>query len=284
MRGLELGDVDVAIERALQEDLASSDITTLATVPADAQASAALIAKSPLTVCGLDVAQRVFKRVDPSTRFVHQVPDGTRVEAKTALAQVEGSAHALLAAERTALNFMQRLSGTATMASELVDAAGGRCRIVDTRKTTPGLRALQRYAVRCGGAHNHRNDLGSGVLIKENHIRAAGSIRAAIEGARARAPHLLKIECEVTDEAELEQALAAGADVVMLDNMDDEAVARSVATVAGRAIVEVSGNVTLPRVSRLAGLGVDVISVGALTHSAAAADISMLFEHAGGKP
>ena len=278
MRGLELGDLDVAIERALQEDLASSDITTLSTVPAAATATGKIVAKAEMTVCGLEVARRVFERVDPSVGYVSVAADGDSVEAGTTVAELAGSAHGILAAERTALNFMQRLSGTATLTRSYVDAAAGRCRIVDTRKTTPGLRALQRYAVRCGGGHNHRNDLGSGVLIKENHIRAAGSIAAAIKGAKDRAPHLLKVECEVLSLDELQQALDAGADVVMLDNMDDAQVEAAVKLVDGRAIIEASGNITLERIARLAELGVDVISSGALTHSAPAADLSLLFD------
>ncbi len=178
-------------------------------------------------------------------------------------------------AERTALNFLQHLSGIATLTRRFVDAAAGRARIVDTRKTTPGLRLLERQAVRHGGGHNHRNDLGSAVLIKDNHIAAAGSVTVAIHGARAYAPHTSKIEVEVTSQSELREALAAGADVILLDHFDDGAVHAAVSEVGGRAIVEVSGNVTLERASRLAQLGVDVISVGALTHSAPAADISL---------
>jgi nicotinate-nucleotide pyrophosphorylase (carboxylating) len=191
------------------------------------------------------------------------------------VARVTGNARALLSAERTALNLVQRMSGVATLTRRFVDAAAGRCRITDTRKTTPGLRALQRYAVRCGGGHNHRNDLGSGVLIKENHIRCAGGVGPAITAARALAPHTMRVECEVTDLDELRQALDAAADVVLLDNMDDAQVQRAMEVVAGRATVEVSGNMSLPRVPRLAELGVDVISVGALTHSAPAADLSL---------
>ena len=277
MWGLELGDVDTVIERALHEDLASSDVTTHCTVPAVARANAEIVAKAALTVCGLGVAAAVFARVDSTIVFQHTHEDGDAVQAGTVVGRVTGRARSILAAERTALNFMQRMSGTATLARHFVDAAAGRCRIVDTRKTTPGLRALQRYAVRCGGADNHRNDLGSGVLIKENHIRAAGSITAAVTAAKQRAPHLLKVECEVTSQDEVRAALAAGADVLMLDNMDDAQVAQAVAEVAGRALVEASGNVTLERIDRLAALGVDLISAGALTHSAPAADLSLIF-------
>ncbi|MBL4687460.1 MAG: carboxylating nicotinate-nucleotide diphosphorylase [Nannocystaceae bacterium] len=270
--------VDEVIERALAEDLGGGDPTSEATTPADAVASAWMLAKAPLAVCGLSVAQRVFVRLSKDIRFVAAVAEGTCVPKGTRLARIEGNARAILAAERTALNLVQRMTGTATLTRAFVDAVDGKCRIVDTRKTTPGLRALQRYAVRCGGGRNHRDDLGGGVLIKENHIRAAGGVAAAVTAARAQAPHALRIECEVTDLDELEQALTAKADIVMLDNMDDAMVERAVAQIAGRAIIEVSGNMTVARAPILAALGVDVISVGALTHSAPAADISLLFD------
>lgn len=270
--------VDGIIEAALAEDLGGGDPTSECTVPPGTTARAHMIAKARLVVSGLPIARRVFERLDPNVKFTLCSQDGDMLQPGARLATIEGDARAMLAAERTALNFLQRLSGTATLTRAFVEPAAGRCRIVDTRKTTPGLRALQRYAVRCGGGHNHRDDLGGGVLIKENHIRAAGGIPAAVGAARAAAPHALRVECEVTNFEELEQALDAGADVVMLDNMDDAAVRQAVAMVAGRAIVEVSGNVTVERIGVLAELGVDVISVGALTHSARAADISLLFE------
>lgn len=280
MWNVDLGDVDAVIERALGEDLHGGDITSSATVPPDLKVDARLLAKAPLTVCGLFVAGRIFSRLDGGLRFSAKVADGNTVEEGDELATIEGNARALLAGERTALNLLQNLSGVATLTRSFVDAADGAVRICDTRKTTPGLRRLQRYAVRCGGGYNHRNDLAAGVLIKENHIRCAGGVDAAVRMARKRAPHPLRIECEVTDFAELDAALDAGADVVMLDNMDDERVKAAVARVDGRAIVEVSGGITVERVSRLAAAGVDVISVGALTHSSPAVDISMLF----GKP
>ena len=246
-------------------------------MPPGLKVDARLVAKAPLVVCGLFVAGRVFAKLDSSVRFTAVAAEGNRVKPGAELARVEGNARALLAGERTALNLLQRLSGVATMTRAFADAAGGKVRICDTRKTTPGLRRLQRYAVRCGGGYNHRNDLGSGVLIKENHIRCAGGVEAAVRAARKRAPHPLRIECEVTDFAELDAAVEAGADAVLLDNMDDERVMAAVSRVGRRAIVEVSGGITLQRVTKLAGMGVDVISVGALTHSATAADISMLF-------
>jgi len=280
MWNVDLGDVDAVIERALQEDLHGGDITSAATVPPDLKVEARLQAKAPLTVCGLFVAGRVLSKIDGTMRFAAKVTDGNRVSAGDVLATIEGNARSLLAGERTALNLLQNLSGVATMTRAFVDAAKGQVRICDTRKTTPGLRRLQRYAVRCGGGHNHRNDLAAGVLIKENHIRCAGGVEAAVRQARKRAPHTLRIECEVTDFAELDAALEAGADVVLLDNMDDARVKVAVARVSGRAIVEVSGGLTLERVPALAAAGVDVLSIGALTHSAPAVDISMLF---GGK-
>lgn len=278
MWNVDLGDVDAVIDRALGEDLGGGDITTNATVPPDLKVEASLIAKEPLVVCGLYVAGRVMTKLDSSIRFSGKVTEGSKVAAGTVLATMEGNARMLLAGERTALNLLQRLSGVSTMTRAYVDALGGaKTRICDTRKTTPGLRRLQRYAVRCGGGRNHRNDLGAGVLIKENHIRCAGGVAAAVRAAAKRAPHPLRIECEVTDFAELDEALTAGADVVMLDNMDDERVRVAVARVDGRALVEVSGGITLARIPRLAATGVDIISVGALTHSAPGMDISMLF-------
>lgn len=274
----ELGSVAALIEAALLEDLASGDVTGRVTVPADARARARMVAKSELVLAGLDVAAAVFRRVDPNVGLDALARDGERRARGDTLARIEGPARALLAAERTALNLLQRMSGVATLTRAYVDAAGPRVRITDTRKTMPGLRALDRYAVRCGGGHNHRNDLGAGVLIKENHIRAAGGITAAIQRARRHAPHTLAIECEVTDLHELHEALAAGAAIVMLDNMSDDQIREAVAIAAGAAVLEVSGGVDLPRVAALADLGVDIISVGRLTHSAPAADISLLFE------
>jgi nicotinate-nucleotide pyrophosphorylase (carboxylating) len=264
----ELGAASEIIDRALAEDLATGDVTSRVAVPAEAMARARLVTKAPLVLSGLSVAAAVFHRVDPSTWIELVASDGDRVPEGTIVARVRGRARSLLAAERTALNLLQRMSGVATLTRRFVDAAGGRCRITDTRKTMPGLRSLDRYAVRCGGGHNHRNDLGAGVLIKENHIRACGGITAAITAARETAPH--------------SEALNAGADVVMLDNMDDAEVAEAVAITGKRALVEVSGGISCERVEVLAALGIDLISVGKLTHSATAADISLLFEPPGG--
>ena len=280
MRDLEFGEIDRVLQRAFDEDLPSTDITTVATVPAQAQAKAQIVAKAPLVLCGQGIAARAFSMMDPAVRYTAVVADGTKVEPKTVVATIEGPARAVLVAERTALNFMQRLSGTSTVVRQFADAAAGRCRVVDTRKTTPGLRAFQRYAVRCGGGHNHRNDLSSGVLIKENHIRAAGGITAAVQGAKARAPHGLRIECETTTLDEAQEAIDAGAEVIMLDNMDNKLCREAVARFRGKAILEASGNITIERVAALAEIGIDVISVGAFTHSAPAADLSLLFDFA----
>ena len=272
--------LDDVIDRALAEDLASGDLTTASTVDPATRARAVAVAKAPLVVCGGAVFARVFERVDPSVRVVLDRADGARAARGDVLFTVAGSAHALLAAERTALNFVQRMSGVATLARAYVDRLppGSRTRVTDTRKTTPGLRALERHAVRTGGAHNHRNDLGSAVLIKDNHIVAAGGIEAAVARARAHAPHTSRIEIEVDTLDQLDVALASGADVIMLDNFDLAALAEGVRRVGGRALVEASGGVNLDTVRAIAETGVDLVSVGALTHSAPAADISLDLE------
>jgi len=278
----EIGPVDGIISAALAEDLASGDVTGRVTVSAHTRWSARVIAKQRLVFAGGAVARAVFHRVDPAVEAGVLLRDGEVAAVGTVLMQLQGNARALLAAERTALNLLQRMCGVATLTRAYVDAAAGRCRIVDTRKTMPGLRALDRYAVRCGGGHNHRNDLGAGVLIKENHVRAAGGVAEAVARARVHAPHTLRVECEVTDLDELREALVAGADAVLLDNMDDEQVRAAVAIVDRKAVVEVSGGVSLERISQLAQLGIDVISVGKLTHSAPASDISLLFQRGDG--
>ncbi len=275
--------VDETIRRALEEDLAGGDLTTEATVPADTRAVARAIAKSPLVACGSLVFARVFYSVDPGLRIVELVADGSLVEPKTVLWTVEGSARSILLAERTALNFVQRMSGVATLSRRYVEALapGSKTRIVDTRKTTPGLRRLERYSVRVGGAHNHRDMLGSAVLIKDNHIEAAGGVRVAIERAKQFAPHTCKVEIEVESLADLAIALEAGADIVMLDNFAPTELAQAIALSRGRALVEVSGGVTLTRIAELSALGVDLISSGALTHSAPSADIALDIERIG---
>jgi nicotinate-nucleotide pyrophosphorylase (carboxylating) len=272
--------LDPIITRALDEDLSAGDLTTLATVDPNTMGLAQAIAKTPLVTCGESVFQAVFHRVDAALIVESRVSDGQPVAAGDVLWTVRGKAQSILMGERTALNFVQRLSGIATLTRKFVDALpqGSRTRITDTRKTTPGLRILERYAVRVGGGHNHRDNLGSAVLIKDNHIAAAGSITAAVNAARAMAPHTSKIEVEVTSFPELEEALRAGAQIVMLDNFADRDVERALTQIAGRAEVEISGGMTLERIAALGKLNVDIISVGALTHSAPAADISLELE------
>lgn len=273
----ELGPVDRIIDNALAEDLDAGDVTTRATVSADQAAAAMIIAKQTLVCAGGPVVARVFEKVDADLEVERSTAEGAVVSPGTELVRISGRARSILTAERVALNLLARACGVATMTAAYVEAAKGKLRIADTRKTMPGLRALDRYAVRCGGGHNHRNDLAGGVLIKENHIRAAGSVKDAVHAARDQAAHALRIQCEVTNVDELEEALGAGADAVLLDNMADAAIAESVKVVKNRAVIEVSGGVTIDRVGRLVDLGVDVISVGALTHSAPAADVSLLF-------
>ncbi len=276
---LPLSMLDAVVIRALEEDLGSGDITTESCVSEESVAVAHGVARQALVACGLPVVARVFSMIDPELKFEPKVAEGARVTAGTVLYTVAGRSRALLTGERVSLNLIQRMCGISTATRRYVDALpeGSKTRITDTRKTTPGLRLLERYAVRRGGGHNHRNDLGSAVLIKDNHIVAAGGIKAAIDRARARAPHTSKIECEVDSLEQLEEALAAGADIVLLDNMDTPTVEEAVRRTRGRALLEASGGITLGRVTELARAGVDAISVGALTHSTPAADIGLDF-------
>lgn len=271
--------VDRAIAFALEEDLGSGDVTTEACIAAASVAVAHATAREGLVVCGGPVFGRVFSRVDASLAVETHAAEGARVPAGARLWTVRGSTRAILMGERVALNFVQRMCAIATRARAYVDAVPSGCatRITDTRKTTPGLRAIERYAVRVGGAHDHRDDLGAGVLIKDDHVAACGSVRAAVERARAAAPHIARIECEVDTLEQLEEALAAGADIVLLDNMPTAAVVEAVKRARGRALLEASGGITLERVTELARAGVDAISVGALTHSVAAADVGLDF-------
>ncbi|MET0391204.1 MAG: carboxylating nicotinate-nucleotide diphosphorylase [Polyangiales bacterium] len=268
------------VSLALDEDLGRGDLTTEATVDADAVGGALLRAREAAVFCGGELVREVYAQIDPQVNVTLQRRDGERVEAGASLLRLQGPARSLLEGERVALNFCQRLSGVATLTRAYVDAlpAGHHTRIADTRKTTPGLRALERHAIRCGGGHNHREDLSAAVLIKDNHIAAAGGVGQAIDRARARAPHTSRIECEVDTLAQLEVALHHRADIVLLDNFSDADLTRAIALIAGRAIVEVSGGVTLERIPRIARDGVDVISVGALTHSARAVDLGLDWE------
>jgi len=268
------------VSLALEEDTGRGDVTTAACIPTSVVGRATFGARKPCVVAGLDLIDEVFAQVDPKVRVERTAADGDRLAPGAIAARIEGSAASLLVGERVALNFLQRASGVATVTRAHVDALtpGSKTRIADTRKTTPGLRAVERYAVRCGGGHNHRDDLSSAVLIKDNHIAAAGGVKAAIERCRAYAPHTSRIECEVDSIDQLVIALDARADIVMLDNFDDATVERALGIVAGRAIVEVSGGITRARIAALSALGVDVISVGALTHSAPAVDIGLDWE------
>ena len=270
------------LDLALAEDIGGGDITSTLTVAAGWRARGRMLAKAAGVVSGLEVAGEVFRRVDPTIVFTPLVADGDAVAVMTPIATVEGPARSLLAGERVALNLLQRLSGVATLTARYVDAVREtKARIVDTRKTTPGLRALEKAAVRHGGGHNHRFGLTDGVLIKDNHLAAVGGadrVARAVRLARQGAPHTLRIEIEVTTLDELAQALEAGADIVLLDNMEIGDVRKAVAMTDGRALLEASGGVMLESVAAIAATGVDLISVGALTHSAPALDISLDLE------
>jgi nicotinate-nucleotide pyrophosphorylase (carboxylating) len=270
------------VQIALDEDLARGDLTTEACVSADSVGRAELRAREPCVFCGAELIREVFAQVDPRVVVEVRVPDGASVAAGATILALRGPARSLLEGERVALNFAQRLSGVATLTRAYVDAlpSGSRTRITDTRKTTPGLRVLERYAVRCGGGHNHREDLAAGVLIKDNHIAAAGGVAPAIDRARAHAPHSSRIECEVDTLQQLSLALAQHAEIVLLDNFGDADIVEAVRMVAGRALIEVSGSVSCERVASIARAGVDVISVGALTHSARAIDLGLDWDEA----
>jgi nicotinate-nucleotide pyrophosphorylase (carboxylating) len=271
--------VESAVAAALEEDLgAAGDITTDATIPAEAKGEAAIVARQAGVVAGLDLAEAAFKALDPEARFVRLVEDGGKVAAGGAIAAVSAKARALLTGERTALNFLNRLSGIATLTAAYVQAVEGTvARIACTRKTTPGLRAFEKYAVRAGGGVNHRFGLYDAVLVKDNHIAAAGGLAKALEGLRARSGHLVrvKVEVEVDTLGQLEEALRFPIDAVLLDNMDVETLQKAVKLVAGRVVTEASGGVTLETVREIAATGVDLISVGALTHSPRSLDSSL---------
>jgi nicotinate-nucleotide pyrophosphorylase (carboxylating) len=267
------------IDLALEEDLGRGDATSEAIFAEAARARGAIVAKQPLVLAGLEVAAEVFRRVDAEVRFEPRARDGAELAPGAEAARVEGAARSLLGAERTALNFLQRLSGIATRAREFARAVDGTAaQVVDTRKTAPGWRALDKAAVRAGGGRNHRADLASGILIKDNHVAACGSVGEAVRRARAKAPHGLRVEVEVSTEAALDEALAAGAEIVLLDNVSPAQAKALVARCARRALIEVSGGVTLATVRAYAEAGVDLISVGGLTHSAPAADLSLEIE------
>lgn len=264
------------IDMALAEDIGAGDITTDYLVPCDSQGQGIIVAKEDLVLAGLDIAKMVFQRLDPKIHFQSAYEDGAEIACGETVLSLEGRLRALLTAERPALNFLQHLSGIATQVRTYVKALkNSRVKLVDTRKTTPGWRVLEKYAVRMGGAHNHRMGLFDGVLIKDNHIAACGGIQQAVAAARKHISHLIKIEVEVSDLAGIHDALESGVDVIMLDNMDIAHIREAVSVIQNRAIVEVSGGVTLKHLTALALTGVDLISVGAMTHSARAVDLSM---------
>ncbi|SHJ96511.1 nicotinate-nucleotide pyrophosphorylase [carboxylating] [Malonomonas rubra DSM 5091] len=272
-------EIERIVRTALEEDIGLGDITTEVTVVADTVARAQLVAKEDFTLAGMNVAEAVFKTLDSTIGFEKLLEDGRPVKRGEVLAWIRGTAPVLLQGERTALNLMQRMSGIATLTAQYVEKVKGtKATIVDTRKTVPGLRALDKYAVRMGGGRNHRIGLFDGVLIKENHSAAAGGITAAVTRAKQKLPHTLKIEVETRNMEEVQEALTAGADIIMLDNMSYDEMRRGVELIAGKALVEASGGVSLDTVRDIAETGVDIISVGALTHSVKAADISMLLD------
>jgi nicotinate-nucleotide pyrophosphorylase (carboxylating) len=272
--------VATAVAEALAEDLGLvGDVTTNATIPPDAQSTALLKARAPGAVSGIALARAAFHALDPALAFTVTKADGGIVATGDTIAEISGSARAILSAERVALNFMGRMSGIATLTARYVAAvAGTRAAIVDTRKTTPGLRAFEKYAVRCGGGRNHRIGLFDAVLIKDNHIIAAGGLERAIKAARDHAGHILKIEVEVDTLEQLERVLQHRVDAVLLDNMSPETLKKAVTMVAGRSLTEASGGVNLDSVRDIAETGVDLISVGALTHSAPVLDLGLDFQ------
>ena len=264
------------IDMALSEDIGTGDITTDYLVSSQSKGRGIIVAKEDLVLAGLDIAKAVFQRLDPEMRLQSAYADGAEIVRGETVLSLEGSLRALLTAERPALNFLQHLSGIATHVRTYLNALQHRrVRLVDTRKTTPGWRVLEKYAVRMGGGHNHRMGLFDGILIKDNHIAACGGIQQAVAAARKQMSHLIKIEVEVSDLAGVQEALESGVDIIMLDNMDIPRIREAVSVIQNRAIVEVSGGVTLKQLNALAETGVDLISVGALTHSARAVDLSM---------
>jgi len=268
--------IEEVVSRALAEDVGAGDVTTLNTVDEGTPCAAEITARATGLVAGLFVAEAVFRRLDAEVVVTFMTHDGAAVGPGTPLLRLDGDAQAILTGERTALNFLQRMSGTATLTARFVEGVKGTgAHICDTRKTAPGLRLLDKYAVRAGGGHNHRIGLFDGILIKDNHIRAAGGIRGAVERARESAHHLLAVEVEAQSMDQVEEAIAAGADVIMLDNMGPDEARQAVALIGGRCRTEVSGNVSLETVRAYAESGVHYISVGALTHSAPALDISL---------
>lgn len=273
-----LREIDRIIDRALCEDIGCGDVTTDACVPENGQARGVFFAKEGGVICGLEVMRRVFERLSAEICLTARAADGQLLDAGFVIAEIEGPSRAILTGERTALNFLQRMSGIATKTAQAVKAVEGtKARITDTRKTAPGLRILEKYAVRAGGGFNHRIGLFDGVLIKDNHIAAAGGIAKAVAAVRRCAPHTLNIEVETSGLDQVDEAIAAGADIIMLDNMTIEEMAEAVRLIGGRALTEASGNMGDRDLFKVAETGVDIISVGALTHTVRAMDISLRF-------
>lgn len=268
--------VDDYLLNTLKEDITYEDVSANAVMPEDKQGRADLICKQDGIICGLDVFKRVFELLDPTSRFESDYKDGDRVSKGDKIGVIYGDVKAILSGERTALNYLQRMSGIATITREYVDELSG-CfaTLLDTRKTTPNMRPFEKYAVKVGGATNHRYNLSDGVLLKDNHIGAAGSVTRAIELAKEYAPFVRKIEIETETLDQVKEAVEAGADIIMLDNMDNDTMKKAVELIAGRAQTECSGNVTKERLREIAELGVDYISCGALTHSAPIMDVSL---------
>lgn len=265
------------VRRALAEDLGWGDVTTEATVTAGLKARGVIVAKSPCVIAGADVAAEAFRQLDPAVVFTVRKGDGSSCAPGDIVAEVRGSAASMLTAERTALNLLQRMTGIATMTRRYVDATGGHITILDTRKTTPTLRALEKYAVRAGGGTNHRSGLDDGILIKDNHIRLAGGLAEAVRRMKAANPEM-PIEVEAQSLDQVDEAIRSGADIILLDNLTTAQIKDALARIAARAKVEISGGVTLERIPELAGTGADYVSIGALTHSAPAADLSFELE------
>lgn len=277
--GLNIELIKQVVDYALKEDIGNGDITTNSLIPFDLQAKATMITKSAGVIAGLEVAEYVFRTLNPDVLWKTFVNDGDKVAKGTLIVEISGSYRALLTGERLALNFLQRISGIATMTANFVDALKGYpTKILDTRKTVPGLRLLDKYAVKMGGGTNHRIGLYDMVLIKDNHIKVAGGITKAVAQIKKSVSKDIKIEVETTTISEVKEALLAGADIIMLDNMSNNTMAESVKIIGGRAKVEASGNMTIERLKEVAATGVDFISIGALTHSVMALDISMNIE------
>ena len=271
-----MDNIKTFISNALREDIGPGDLTTEALIQPDIEGKAELIAKEPLILAGIEMAREVFHQVNQDINFLGRHTDGEDLSSSTVIATISGPLRSLLTAERVALNLLQRLSGIATLTRQYVNGIEGtKARIVDTRKTTPGLRALEKYAVRIGGGKNHRFGLFDGILIKDNHIAAVGSLTEAVKRAREKVPHTLKIEVETENLDQVREAISAGAEIIMLDNMDIETMKEAVKLINGKALIEASGGINLNNVRQVAETGVDLISVGAITHSARSMDISM---------